>query len=159
MTMERIFLKALAGNRRKILFLMTADHGQVETDPQTSIYINRDPAFAGVEKLLKTNRQGELIVRPVRHAIFPVHPGWDAGRSPSFSRLRLEGRAEVWKVAEMIEAGYFGPVISPQFLGRVGDLVILPYCGESVWWYEKDKFEQRFYGHHGGLTRKKWKSR
>jgi hypothetical protein len=47
MTMEHIFLKALAGNRKKILFLLTADHGQVEVDPQTTIYLNRDPAFSG----------------------------------------------------------------------------------------------------------------
>ena len=37
MTMEHIFMKALAGNRKKILFLLTADHGQVEIDPQTTI--------------------------------------------------------------------------------------------------------------------------
>jgi hypothetical protein len=35
---------------------------------------------------------------------------------------------------------------------RVGDLVLLPYAGESVYWREPGKFEQKFYGHHGGLT-------
>jgi hypothetical protein len=52
-----------------------------------------------------------------------------------------------------VQAGYFGPVISPRFQSRVGNLVILPYRGESVWWFEKDKFEQKFHGHHGGLTK------
>jgi hypothetical protein len=37
-------------------------------------------------------------------------------------------------------------------MARVGNLVILPYRGEAVWWYEKDRFEQKFRGHHGGLT-------
>ena len=36
---------------------------------------------------------------------------------------------------------------------RVGNLVILPYEHESVWWYEPDRFDQHHYGHHGGLTR------
>lgn len=35
----------------------------------------------------------------------------------------------------------------------VGDLVILSYKGESVWWYERGRYEQGYYGHHGGLTR------
>jgi hypothetical protein len=52
----------------------------------------------------------------------------------------------------MIEAGWFGPQVSPVFRARAGDLVILPYRGEAVWWYEKDKFFQKYYGHHGGLT-------
>ena len=47
MTMETIFQKALTGNRKKILFLLTADHGQSETDPQTTVYLNRDPRFTG----------------------------------------------------------------------------------------------------------------
>ncbi|MEP7284147.1 MAG: hypothetical protein ABI947_00100 [Chloroflexota bacterium] len=41
---------------------------------------------------------------------------------------------------------------SATFMGRVGNLVILPYKYESVWWYEKGRFEQDFFGHHGGLT-------
>ena len=24
---------------------------------------------------------------------------------------------------------------------------------ESVWWYERDRFDQHYFGHHGGLTR------
>jgi len=52
----------------------------------------------------------------------------------------------------LIADGYFGARVSSRFRERVGNLVILPYRYESVWWYEKDKFEQRFYGHHGGLT-------
>jgi hypothetical protein len=52
-----------------------------------------------------------------------------------------------------MKEGFFGPILDPAFRARAGDLVILPYRGETVWWYEKNKFEQRFRGHHGGLTK------
>jgi hypothetical protein len=154
LAMEHIFLKALPQNRRKILFLLAADHGQVETDPRTTIYLNHDPAFSGVEKFLRSNRSGELIVPAgsARDFFLYIQPGM-LDEAQAFLASRLDGRAEVRKVTEMMEEGYFGPIISAQFRGRVGDLVILPYRGESVWWYEKGRFEQKFYGHHGGLTK------
>jgi hypothetical protein len=65
---------------------------------------------------------------------------------------QLEGQADVVKTKDLIADGYFGPEVSSRLRERVGNLVILPYRYESVWWYEKDKFEQKFYGHHGGLT-------
>jgi hypothetical protein len=153
MTMEHIFLKALAGSRKKILFLLTADHGQVEVDPQTTLYLNRDPAFSGVQKFLKTDRKGELIVPAgsARDFFLYIQPG-ALDEAQAFLASRLAGRAEVRKVSELVQAGYFGPRISPQFRARAGDLVILPYRGESVWWFEQDNFEQKFRGHHGGLT-------
>jgi hypothetical protein len=70
----------------------------------------------------------------------------------SFLTRRLDGKADVNKVESLLESGYFGTEIASRFRERVGNLLILPYRYESVWWYEKDKFEQRFYGHHGGLT-------
>ena len=154
MAMEHIFLKALAGSRKKILFLLTADHGQVKVDPRTTIYLNREPAFTGIEKYMKINRNGELIVPAGSARDFFLYIKPEAlDEAQAFLASRLEGRAEVRKVSELMQAGYFGPVISPQFRARAGDLVILPYRGESVWWFEKDKFEQKFRGHHGGLTK------
>jgi hypothetical protein len=64
----------------------------------------------------------------------------------------LREQADVMEVEEMIKAGYFGPQISAAFRSRVGNLVILPHAHQSTWWYIKDKFEQNYYGHHGGLT-------
>jgi hypothetical protein len=153
-TMEKIFLKALSGNRRKILFLLTADHGQTEVDPQTTIYLNRDPAFSGFDKFIRTNRSGDLIVPAgsARDFFLYIREG-ALDEAQAFLASRLEGRAVVRKVVELVDEGYFGPEISTQFRGRAGNLVILPYRGETVWWFEKDSFEQRFHGHHGGLTK------
>ena len=71
----------------------------------------------------------------------------------TFLASRLAGQAEVALVADLIKEGYFGmQPVSAAFLQRVGNLVILPYPHEGVWWYEAERFEQTFYGHHGGLT-------
>jgi predicted AlkP superfamily pyrophosphatase or phosphodiesterase len=153
LTMETVFLKAMTGLKRKVVFLLTADHGQVETDPQTTIFINRDPSFAGIEKFLRTNQKGEMLVPAGSARDFFLYIKPDLlDEAQGFLASRLEGRADVRRVPEMMAEGYFGPVISPEFHARAGDLVILPYRGESVWWFEKDRFEQKFRGHHGGLT-------
>jgi hypothetical protein len=58
--------------------------------------------------------------------------------------------------ARLIDEGFFGPLAmlpSRRFLERVGNLAILPFEGASVYWFERGRFEQRFFGQHGGLTR------
>jgi predicted AlkP superfamily pyrophosphatase or phosphodiesterase len=153
LALEHIFMQALAGTKKKVMFLLTADHGQSEVDPATTVFINRDPRFAGVERFLRADRAGHLLVPggSCRDFFLYVRDGL-VDEARAFLSARLEGQAEVRKVAELAEAGYFGPVVSPKFRARAGDLVILPYRGASVWWYEKNKFDQKYYGHHGGLT-------
>jgi hypothetical protein len=154
LVMENIFMGAVAGRAKRTLFLLTADHGQVETDPATTVYLNREPRFAGVEKYLKTDGQGRPFVPAGSCRDFFLYIKEEmVDEAQAFLAARLEGQAEVRKVAQLAEEGYFGPQVSPVFRARAGDLVLLPYAHESVWWYEKDKFEQRYYGHHGGLTR------
>lgn len=65
---------------------------------------------------------------------------------------KLSGTAEVIRTRDLVAQGYFGEDVSGRFLERLGNLLLLPYPGKTVWWDEKDKFEIRFFGHHGGLT-------
>jgi hypothetical protein len=61
-TLEQIFLKVMASNHKKILCLLTADHGHVETDPATTIYLNHEARFAGLQPLLRKDQQGKPII-------------------------------------------------------------------------------------------------
>lgn len=151
--LERQLLARLGG-RGDVLALLLADHGEVETDPAATVYLNTNPAFAGIERFLKRNRRGELLVAAgsPRDFFLYVHDEMlDEARA--FLARRLAGRADVVRTSDLVAAGYFGSrPPSAAFLARAGNLVILPYRGETVWWYEKERFEQQFYGHHGGLT-------
>jgi len=150
--MEHYFERVFAGKKR-VLFMMTADHGASEVDPKTTVYLNTDKRFAGIKRFLRTNQAGNLLV-PAGSArdMFLYIRDDLLDEAQEFIAKPLEGKAEVVKVSELIADGYFGPTVSPRFRERVGNLVILSRRYESVWWYVKDKFEQRFYGHHGGLT-------
>jgi len=145
---ERMFKRG-----KRILFLMTADHGASEVDPQTTTYLNTDARFRGFERFLKTNRNGQLLVpagSPRDMFLYIKDELLDEAQA--FVAKQLEGKADAVKTEDLIAAGYFSDDVSSRLRERVGNLVILSYRYESVWWYEKGKFEQRYYGHHGGLT-------
>jgi hypothetical protein len=149
--MEYYFEQVFKGKR--VLFLMTADHGQVDVNPKTTIYLNTDHRFKGLDRFIKTNQNGQLLIPAGSARDMFLHVKDNLlDEAQTFLSKRLEGKADVVKVASLMEDGYFGTEISPRFRERVGNLVILPYPNESAWWYERDRFEQRFYGHHGGLT-------
>ncbi len=150
--MEHYFERTFKGKKR-ILFMMTADHGMCEVDPKTTVFLNINPNFEGFQRFLKKNRRGHLLVpagSPRDMFLYIKDDMLDEAQS--FLARRLEGKADVIKTDALITDGYFGNEISSRFRERVANLVILSYRYESVWWYEKDKYDQKYYGHHGGLT-------
>ena len=131
--MERALMQPLrkAGNKngnkggKRTLLIVTADHGQVETDPKTAIYLNRDSRLQGVERYLRTNRQGAYLVPAgsPRDFFLYVHDHL-LDEAAHFLTTRLAGVAEVRKTHQMLDQGYFGPLpATSQFLGRLGNLV------------------------------------
>jgi hypothetical protein len=150
--MEHFFVRTFA-RKKKTLFLLTADHGASEVDPKTTIFLNKDERFTGINRFLKRNRAGQLLVPcgSARDLFLHIEDSL-VDEAQEFLSKRLEGKAEVVETEWLIQNGYFGAQVSPSFRARVGNLVLLPHRYQSVWWYEKDRFEQEYYGHHGGLT-------
>jgi predicted AlkP superfamily pyrophosphatase or phosphodiesterase len=149
--MKRLFLKEFQ-KHKEILFLLTADHGQIEVSPKTTFYLNKK--LPKIKKWLKTNKNSQLLVpagSPRDMFLYIKEESID--EAFSYLLKKLDNIALVQKTNTLIDEGLFGEKISKNFLKRVGNLVILPYKNQSVWWYEKGVFEQRFFGHHGGLSR------
>lgn len=150
--LETFLVPAMKSPKRKSLFMMTADHAHTHIDPSTTFYLNE--SMRELIPLLRRNRRGELIVPAgsSRDMFLHIKEG-HLNEASEMLREKLRGRAEIHKTDDLIEQGFFGAAPpSAAFMGRIGDLVILPYAGESVWWYEPGRFEQKFYGSHGGLT-------
>jgi hypothetical protein len=60
--------------------------------------------------------------------------------------------AEVRKVEALLADGLFGENVTEALTSRLANLVVLPTPGEAAYWLEPGRFEQRFFGQHGGLS-------
>lgn len=146
--------KAFQKDGSKTLLILTADHGQVALDPEKTIYLNTDPQLSALLPWLETDRAGVLLPPggSCRDVFLKVKKG-SLERAQNLLKERLAGRADVVTLDVLIKEGFFGPdQVSEVLLGRAGNLVILPYPEENVWWYEQGRFEVRFKGMHGGLS-------
>lgn len=149
--LEQILHPRLSRTQARTLLLVIADHGQTAISPKTTMYLNQ--IVPHLTPLLRTDHTGNPLVPAgsSRDMFLYVHDD-RLGEAEAMLRNALAGRAEVHRTANLLADGLFGlghP--APQLLTRLGNLVILPYAGESVWWYEKGRFAQRFRGNHGGM--------
>lgn len=148
--MERLLMPRL-GTSTDTLLLITADHGQIQVSPERTFYLNHH--LPELRPMLKTTQQGVPLV-PAGSArdmfLYLKEPHLQGAYD--LLRQALNGRAEVYFTSDLAEQGFFGSTLSPLFKARLGNLVILPYEHETVWWYEDGKYEMPFQGHHGGLT-------
>lgn len=153
LTIERLLHETLVGKLKNTLLLITADHGQIEVSPQTTIYLNR--LYPTIEKFMKTNREGKLLVPAgsARDMFLYIKEEYLDEASDLLTR-QLQDRAKVYPTQTLIDEGYFGlGKPSSALLNRLGNLTILPHKHETVWWYEENRFEHKSLGHHGGLSR------
>jgi len=151
---EELFVQPAQGTLRNTLFILTADHGQMAVNPAATHFINMDRTFVGMERFLRRNRRGQLIGPGGSPRDYFLYIQEDRlTEAQSFFAERLEGVADVLLTQPMIDQSYFGPLPpSPAFLSRVGNLLILPHTGQTVWWYEEGRYGMRYRGMHGGLS-------
>jgi predicted AlkP superfamily pyrophosphatase or phosphodiesterase len=148
---EGFLSKIDASAAKKTIVAVTADHGQLQIDPNKTLYMNR---FSKLRKRFQKNPAGKSI------------PPWGSARdsfmlvkddavdeAKSYLEEKLKGVASVIKTDDGIAAGLFGinrP--SKRFRRRVGNLMVLPYDNKTVWYRYPGESKLKMGGHHGGLT-------
>jgi hypothetical protein len=130
--------------------LLAADHGQVDVDPATTVYVNE--AWPPIVDLLARGSKGRLLAPAgsARDLFLHCRPGAVDEVIDGLARL-LGERATVHRVADLVAAGWLGAV-GERLRARLADVCVLPGPGETVWWRERHRFDMHFRGHHGGLS-------
>jgi hypothetical protein len=147
-------LDALDAGLRRLpegtVVLLAADHGQVDVDPATTVYVNE--AWPGIVDLLARDSRGRPLVPAGSARDLFLHCRPDAIDEVVDGLEHLLGeRATVHRVADVVAAGWLGAV-GERLQARLADVCVLPAPGETVWWRERHRFDMRFRGHHGGLS-------
>jgi hypothetical protein len=132
------------------LVLVTADHGQVQVHPATTVFVNeRRP---DIVRHLRRGADGRPLAPAgsARDLFLHVLPDRIGDVVSALEEL-LGETASVRRTADLLAAGAFGEA-EPRLRERIGDVVVLAGPGGTVWWREPGRFDMRFRGHHGGLS-------
>lgn len=151
--LERLLHPALQAHGRDVALLLVADHGQIEVDPKATIMLNKLlPELAQATRLSASG--APLVPGGSRRDMFLYIRDERLDEMQAALARALAGRAEVYRTSDLAGEGMFGGEPGDTFLSRVGNLTVLPYPGESVWWAfeERGKFVSSYRGAHGGLS-------
>ncbi len=125
----------------KTALVVTADHGQIDLDSDSAIYLERDLWLS--ERLLSPPA-GDRLCRTFR-----VQPN-----QLGAVRDHLGRYGDVLDANDAWEAGLFGGApAAANFRSRVGDLIVLPHMGSQLCWTFSGKQPSKPHrGSHGGLS-------
>lgn len=158
-SLEYHFWQKLKKSPNKTAVMYTADHGMTAVDPKRTILLNK--ICPELPSMLKRNRKGEPLVPAGSCRDFFLHIEEEHLKSAaSMLQEKLKGAADVVFTKELVSEGFFGDKRpSKRLKDRLGNLVVLPYLDENVFWeFENRKLEQHFYAAHGGLTSEEMES-
>lgn len=123
--------------RRDYAVLITADHGQVDVDPERVDYL--DDLWPELPDLLSQPRPAGSS----RDAFLHVHPDRCEQVVDELS-ARLQDRAEVVPAGELFDG------VGARLRDRLGNVAVLPAPGRQVWLRQAAANERWFRGQHGG---------
>ena len=135
------------------LFMLASDHGQIQIDPERTMYLNSDRTLASA---LRKGRRGKAIppVGGPRDLMLHVS-NENVDRVREHLARTLADRALVMSTKEAERKGMFGPGdAGDRYRRRVGDLLVLTKGAETVWYEHLPGRRMEMRGIHGGLSRK-----
>jgi len=148
--LERFWQGFEAKQGKKTCLVIAADHGMAKVDPKKTIFLNVE--LPEICPFLQKNKKGEPIVPCGSSRDFFLHIEAEHLKNvQKMIQTKLREKVEVFTRDELIHNGVFSN-ITPRFLERVGNLVILPHAPYTVWWEDSRLPKHTCLGHHGGLS-------
>jgi len=138
---------------KETLVLVTADHGEVNIAPEKTTYLNWFPELI---ESLQHGKGGKPILPTgsARDVFLHVREEKLSGIQDLLNK-KIGSKAEIVETKDAIKDGLFGlGDVRSEFCDRVGNLLILPYRNETVWFEHVENRKVNLLGHHGGLNEK-----
>ncbi len=150
--LDRDLFQSETTKDKKPLILLTADHGQIGASPTNTLYL--DELCPKILSHIRRDPTTNELLTPVGSPrdLFLFLKRESKLEAIDSVRKALAERALVLTTEEAIARGYWGPSPSSRLLDRIGDAVVLPNAGETVWIREGGLWQTRFVGYHGGLA-------
>jgi hypothetical protein len=136
---------------QETLLLLTADHGGVQVAPQETIYLSLNSesitnAEIGVhrKKIMPTGSPRDIFLHVKEHKL----------QETKEALIRSIGKkAQVIETQEALKAGLFGKgKPNADFMSRTGNLLVMPYGTETLWFEHRSGRKINLRGQHGGLA-------
>jgi hypothetical protein len=136
---------------KKTLILVTADHGGLSVNPKQTTYLN----FTNytMPNLQKGENQKPIDPTGSLREIFLHIKEEKIPETKQLLEQKLGSKAQVIETKEAAQRGFFGlGDTSREFFERTGNLMILPFQNETVWFENSEGRRVTFLGQHGGLS-------
>jgi hypothetical protein len=125
-----------------ITMMITGDHGMVDLSAEERLDVSDRPELmAGVRFLAGEARARHVHARP--GAVADVLAVWEDV---------LGDRMWVVPGARAVDEGWFGPVVTDEARGRIGDVVAAAFGRVGVFQRAVDPLQATLIGHHGSMT-------
>lgn len=131
--------------------MLTSDHGELDVIPEKTTYLNQ---FPDLIKNLQCNKRGIPILPTGSPRDIFLHVKKEKLLdTQQILTQSLEKKAKIVKADTAINDRLFGiGNIRKTFLQRVGDILVLPYDNETIWFEHFKDIKFASLGHHGGLS-------
>ncbi|MDR0372524.1 MAG: alkaline phosphatase family protein [Nitrososphaerota archaeon] len=140
-----------AKTAKETLMLITADHGAIDTNPDDTKYLSRTQKPLTYRECGKNHKRITPTGSP--RDIFLHIKEEKLEETKKTLTQQIGSKAQVLETSEAAKAGLFGIGEAPrEFFERTGNLLILPYGKETVWFSNPEGKKITFWGHHGGLN-------
>ncbi len=134
------------------LLIITADHGHTSINPENVLYLNK---YKKLNDYYARGKNGMPILPygGPRDVFLQIKPE-KLEDAYEFLSEKLSKTAKVIILTDSVIRDLFGNERqNKKFKSRIGNLLILPYQGRSVWYQHTKKHKESYIGVHGGLSR------